>query len=181
MLHQILARAWLKNELGWLNSASRSPSIEPPLPGPNDANHADLGVGLVGFFHWLRQDSPTPEAVRLHENAIRFGTALVVLGTFATLLADLSHWRTLDRFRRKETSALSHWPRSIAAAMLLAIIGSSNLWSLLQQLPRWESAQKNARSRNPKTASKSDVGFWAGLKISSTSGVICSPSTTSRR
>jgi len=94
---------------------------------------ATFGVGLVGFFRSLRQNSPTPETIRLHENAIRFGIALVVLGTFATVLAGLSHWRTLDRLRCGETPALSHWPLSITVAMLLAIVGLSSLWSLLEQ------------------------------------------------
>jgi inner membrane protein YidH len=36
---------------------------------------ATFGFGLVGFFRSLRQSNPSAEAIRLHEGAIRFGTA----------------------------------------------------------------------------------------------------------
>ncbi len=93
---------------------------------------ATFGFGLVGFFRSLRQNSPTPESIRLHEGAIRFGTALVVLGIVATVLAGVSHWQTLRRLRRGETPVLTLWPLSITVAMLLAIVGLSGLWSLLR-------------------------------------------------
>jgi putative membrane protein len=92
---------------------------------------ATFGFGMVGFFRSLRIDSPTPEAIRVHEGAIRFGVALVALGLGATVLAGLSHWRALRRLRRDEAPVLSGWPLSLTVALLLAILGAAALWSLL--------------------------------------------------
>lgn len=94
---------------------------------------ATFGFGTVGFFRSLREKSPTPEAVHLHESAIRFGIALIILGIVATVLAGISHWVTLRRLRRNEDVILSQWPLSIAVAMLLAIIGMVSLWNLLSR------------------------------------------------
>ena len=93
---------------------------------------ATFGFGTIAFFRTLREKTPTPQAVRLHENAIRFGIGLVVLGTVATVLAGISHWLTLRRLRRNETLVLSQWPLSVAVAMLLAVIGLTALWFLLR-------------------------------------------------
>jgi len=92
---------------------------------------ATFGFGTVGFFRTLRERSATPESVRLHENAIRFGVALLVLGIVATILAGVSHWLTLRRLRRSEAIVLTPWPLSITVAMLLAIVGLFSLYSLL--------------------------------------------------
>ena len=91
---------------------------------------ATFGFGMVGFFRSLQQTSPTPESVRLHEGAIRFGTSLIVLGIVATILAGLSHGLTLRRLRRGESPVLTQWPLSITVAILLAIIGLAGLWAL---------------------------------------------------
>jgi uncharacterized membrane protein YidH (DUF202 family) len=91
---------------------------------------ATFGFGTVGFFRSLREKSPTPESVHLHENAIRFGTALVVLGLIATVLAGISHWLTLRRLQRNEAVVVTQWPLSITVAMLLAVIGLVTLWNL---------------------------------------------------
>ena len=90
-----------------------------------------FGFGTVGFFRTLKEKSPGPEAVHLHESAIRFGFALVFLGIASTVLAALSHWRTLRRLSRDETPVLSPWPLSITVAMLLAIGGLVSVWALL--------------------------------------------------
>jgi inner membrane protein YidH len=82
-----------------------------------------FGFGIVGFFRSLREKSSTPEAVRLHQSAIRFGIALIILGTVATILAGISHWLTLRRLRRNKTHVLSQGPLSIIVAMFLAVIG----------------------------------------------------------
>src|SRR6516162_5945657 len=58
---------------------------------------ASFGFGMVAFFRSLREAAPGEEAARLHEGAVRFGTALVVLGLVATVLAGTSHWFTLRR------------------------------------------------------------------------------------
>lgn len=92
---------------------------------------ATFGFGLVAFFRTLREESPTARSIRLHEGAIRFGTALIVLGIIASVLAGASHWRTLRRLRRGRTPALTQWPLSVTVAMLLAIIGLWALWSVL--------------------------------------------------
>ena len=92
---------------------------------------ATFGFGTVGFFRALREKSPQPESIQLHESAIRFGFALVFLGIAATVLAGISHWRTLRRLSRNETPVLTHWPLSITVAMLLAIAGLASVWTLL--------------------------------------------------
>jgi len=92
---------------------------------------ATFGFGMVGFFRSLREKSPTPQTVQLHESAIRFGTGLIILGIMATVLAGISHWLTLRRIRRNEALVLTQWPLSITVAMLLALIGLVSLWNLL--------------------------------------------------
>jgi len=91
---------------------------------------ATFGFGVVGFFRSLREKSPTPEVIHLHENAIRFGVALIVLGITATVLAAISHWLTLRRLRRNKAVVLTPWPLSITVALLLAVIGMVLLWNL---------------------------------------------------
>ena len=39
-----------------------------------------FGFGTIGFFRSLRQANPTPEAMHMHEGAIRFGIALCGAG-----------------------------------------------------------------------------------------------------
>jgi uncharacterized membrane protein YidH (DUF202 family) len=94
---------------------------------------ATFGFGMVGFFRSLREKSPTPEAVHLHEGAIRFGVSLIVLGTLATVLAGISHWFVLRRLRSDAPVVLTQWPLSIALAMLLAVVGLTSLWTLFSQ------------------------------------------------
>ena len=91
---------------------------------------AGFGFGMVGFFRSLQEKSPSAETMRLHQGAIRMGTALIILGIVATVAAGVSHWLTLRRLRRGETPMLSQWPLSITVAMLLAIIGLAGLWAL---------------------------------------------------
>jgi uncharacterized membrane protein YidH (DUF202 family) len=92
---------------------------------------ATFGFGTIGFFRSLREHSPTPEAVHMHESAIRFGIALVILGIVAIVLSGTSHWLTLRRLRQNRTPVLTQWPLSITVAMLLAIIGLASLWKFL--------------------------------------------------
>lgn len=94
---------------------------------------ATFGFGTVGFFRALREKSPTPESIRIHQGAIRFGVALIVIGLVATILAGVSHWLTLRRLRRNQTPALSQWPLSITVAMFLAVIGFLSLWYVFQR------------------------------------------------
>jgi putative membrane protein len=92
---------------------------------------ATFGFGMVGFFRSLKNDSPTPEVIQVHQSAIRFGVALVALGLGATILAGLTHWRALRRLRHGDAPVLSAWPLSLTVALLLAILGAASLWSLL--------------------------------------------------
>jgi uncharacterized membrane protein YidH (DUF202 family) len=96
---------------------------------------ATFGFGTVGFFRTLREKSPSPLTVHIHENAIRFGVALIVLSIVATVLVAISHWSTLRRLRRNEAPALSLWPLSITLALLLAVIGLVSLWMVLGSAP----------------------------------------------
>jgi uncharacterized membrane protein YidH (DUF202 family) len=94
---------------------------------------ASFGFGLVAFFRSLEQRSPSAETARLHQVAIHFGVALIVMGLLAMMCAGLSHWFTLRRLRRGEALVLSQWPLSITVAMLLTVIGLVGLWELLRQ------------------------------------------------
>ena len=87
-----------------------------------------FGFGTVGFFRSLREQNPTPAAIQMHQGAIRFGLALIILGIVATVLAGISHWLTLRRLRRDEVPVLTQWPLSITVAMFLVVIGLVSLW-----------------------------------------------------
>lgn len=91
---------------------------------------ASFGFGLVGFFRSLQREIPGEETRRLHQGAVGFGVALIVLGTVATVVAGLSHWSTLRRLSRGESPVLRQWPLSITVAMLLAIICLAGLSAL---------------------------------------------------
>jgi len=92
---------------------------------------ATFGFGTVGFFRTMRERSPTPEAIQLHQSAIRFGATLIVLSVAATILAGIAHWVALRRLRRGEGASLARWPLSITLAKLLAVAGLLALWSVL--------------------------------------------------
>ena len=94
---------------------------------------AGFGFGMVGFFRALEKQSPSVESIRLHTGAIRFGTTLVVFGIVATLLAALSHWRSLRRLQRGESPVLTHWPMSITLALMLSILGLVGLWFVFER------------------------------------------------
>jgi len=94
---------------------------------------ASFGFGMVAFFRTVRQSAATPEAVRLHQGAIFFGTALIVLGALATVLAALSQWSSLRKLRRGETPRVSPWPLSITVSMLVSVLFLVGLWSLFSR------------------------------------------------
>ncbi len=94
---------------------------------------AGFGFGMVGFFRALEKQSPSVESIRLHTGAIRFGTTLVVFGIVSTILAALSHWRSLRRIQRGENPVLTHWPMSITLALMLSILGLMGLWFVFEQ------------------------------------------------
>jgi putative membrane protein len=91
---------------------------------------ASFGFGMVAFFRTLQQQSSNVDSIRLHQGAIRMGTALILLGIVAMVLSGLSHWLTLRRLRRGESPVLSQWPLSITVAMISAVIGLTGLWAL---------------------------------------------------
>ena len=94
---------------------------------------ATFGFGTVGFFRSLRAASPTPDAIQLHQAAIRFGVGLVVLGIMSLVLAGVSQWRALRRLDRDELPESAQWPLSLTASLLLAILGAAALGSLLMR------------------------------------------------
>ncbi len=91
---------------------------------------ASFGFGMVTFFRSHLLEQLTPENIRLHHGAIRFGTALLILGIVATLLACGSHWQTLRQLKRGEPPKLGQWPLSITVALFLAAIGLVGLWAV---------------------------------------------------
>jgi hypothetical protein len=94
---------------------------------------ASFGFGLVTFFRSLPEAIPGTQARRLHQGAIYFGTALILLGLGATVLAGFSHELTLRRLFRGESLALTHWPLSVTVAMLFAVSCLAGLWGLFVQ------------------------------------------------
>jgi uncharacterized membrane protein YidH (DUF202 family) len=93
---------------------------------------ATFGFAMVAFLRTLRVRSPSAETIHLHEGAIAFGTARVILGTVATVLAGIARWLTLRRLRRGEEVFLPRWSLSITVAMPLAVIGLVSVWHLLR-------------------------------------------------
>lgn len=91
-----------------------------------------FGFSTVGFFRTLREKSPSPRTIHVHENAIRLG---VVLSIVATVLVAISNRSTLRRLRRNEALVLDMWPLSITVAMLLAVIGVVSSWMVLGDAP----------------------------------------------
>jgi len=92
---------------------------------------ATFGFGMIGFFRTLEEKYPTARSVQLHQGAIKFGIALVVIGIAATILSGVSHWFSLRKLRRGDDIALTQWPLSITLAMLLSILGLAGLWYAL--------------------------------------------------
>lgn len=88
---------------------------------------------MIGFFRTIREHNETPGSIRLHEDAIHFGVALVVLGIVATLLSGASHWINLRKLRRGETPLIALWPLSITVAVLLALLALSGLWTVFSR------------------------------------------------
>jgi putative membrane protein len=91
---------------------------------------ATFGFGLVGFFRSVRQANPGPDAVRIHEGAILFGTALIVLGLVATIAAGVMHLRAVRRLSRGELPTVTRWPLSVTVAMIAALAGLVGLFWL---------------------------------------------------
>ncbi len=91
---------------------------------------ASFGFGMVTLFRSLRKESSSDETIALHQAAIRFGTALVLLGITTTVLAGLSHWFILRRLRRGQSPAVNQWPLSITVTMLSVVVLLVALWDV---------------------------------------------------
>ena len=90
-----------------------------------------FGFGMVAFFRTLRRQDPDAETIRLHHDAIKMGTSLVVMGIVSTLLAGGIHWLNWRRLQRGQIPALKHWPLSVTLALLFGLLGMLGLWALL--------------------------------------------------
>jgi inner membrane protein YidH len=90
---------------------------------------SSFGLGMIAFFRTIRMQANTPESVRLHEAAIHFGVALVVIGVVATGLVAVGHFSALRKLRAGEMPMAAKWPLSISLALLLALLALWGLWS----------------------------------------------------
>ena len=88
-----------------------------------------FGLGMIGFFRTLRQQAETPETIRMHQAAIHFGVALVLIGVASTVCVAISHLRNLRKLHRDEIPRPPVWPLSITIAILLALLALAGLWS----------------------------------------------------
>jgi hypothetical protein len=92
---------------------------------------ASFGFGMVAFFRSRELDSPGSGSRFLHREAVRFGTAVVLLGIVATILFSVSHSLTLRRLRRGEAPALRQWSLSLTLAFLFSVVSLAGLLALL--------------------------------------------------
>ena len=87
-----------------------------------------FGLGMIAFFRTLREQNETPESVRLHQGAIHFGVALVIIGIIATIFVVFTHAKIVRQLQRDEPPTLSLWPPSIMLALLLSLMALYGLW-----------------------------------------------------
>lgn len=87
-----------------------------------------FGLGMIAFFRTIREHDETPANIRMHQDAIYFGVALVLLGIVATVLVA---WKHLDGVRRLRTGSAplpTLWPLSVLFSFLLALLAMAGLW-----------------------------------------------------
>lgn len=89
---------------------------------------ATFGFGMIGYFRTLEEKTGTARNVQLHQGAIKFGVALVLLSLVATVLSGIDHWHYLRSLRAGEELPLTRWPLSITVAMLLSLLVLGGLW-----------------------------------------------------
>jgi putative membrane protein len=89
---------------------------------------SSFGLGMIAFFRTIRMEAHTPESVRLHEAAIHFGVALVMIGAVATGLVAVAHISALRKLRAGEMPMAAKWPLSITLALLLALLALWAMW-----------------------------------------------------
>jgi putative membrane protein len=90
---------------------------------------SSFGLGIIGFFRTVRLQRETPETIRLHEDAIYFGVALVVIGVVATVLVAISHLSMVRKLRAGEMPLPTMWPLSVSISLLLALLALGGLWA----------------------------------------------------
>ena len=96
---------------------------------------SSFGLGMIGFFRTLRQEGETPETIRLHQGAVHFGVALVVIGVIATVLVAISHLSMVRKLRAGEMPLPTMWPLSITISLLLALLALGGLWGFYLKGP----------------------------------------------
>jgi hypothetical protein len=64
----------------------------------------------------------------MHEGAIHFGLALVVIGVVSTVLVAISHLSMVRKLRAGEMPLPTMWPLSITVSLLLALLALGGLW-----------------------------------------------------
>src|SRR5271170_4898690 len=96
---------------------------------------SSFGLGLIGFFRTVRLQAETPETIRLHEGAIDFGVALVLIGVVATVLVAISHLSMVRKLRAGEMPLPTMWPLSITISLLLALLALGGLWGFYLKGP----------------------------------------------
>jgi putative membrane protein len=89
---------------------------------------SSFGLGMIAFFRTIRMEANTPESVRLHQAAIHFGVALVLIGVVVTALVAVSHVSALRKLRAGEMPMAAKWPLSISLALLLALLALWAMW-----------------------------------------------------
>lgn len=94
---------------------------------------SSFGLGLIGFFRAVQQQGETPKTIRMHEGAIHFGVALVVIGLFATMLVAVSHLSMVRKLRAGEMPLPTVWPLSVTISLLLALLALGGLWSVFSR------------------------------------------------
>jgi putative membrane protein len=90
---------------------------------------SSFGLGMIGFFRTVRLQAETPESIRMHEGAIRFGVTLVLIGVIATVLVAISHLSMVRKLRAGEMPLPTMWPLSITISLLLALLALGGLWA----------------------------------------------------
>ena len=91
---------------------------------------ASFGFGMVAFFRSLEEQAPGSRSLRLHQDAIKMGAALIFLGVLATGFAGKAHWSALEQIRRGESPVLSKGPLVLTIVMLSGLLGLAGLWEL---------------------------------------------------
>jgi hypothetical protein len=92
---------------------------------------ATFGFGMIGFFRTVEEKYPPDRTSHLHQGAIKFGVALVIIGITAAVISGISHLVFLRRLESDRPLVVVRWPLSVTLAFLLAILGLAGLWAAL--------------------------------------------------